>query len=138
MPLAQYIPTVIDKICAEPPPRGIFYLAQCNGALASMGGIRFLREGAAEIKRIYVRPAYRGAKIGEHMLERLLSDAARFGYTSVFLDSGPFMTSAHKLYARCGFVDCLPYPETEVAAEFQTGWRFMCRSLPAKICIDKQ
>jgi GNAT superfamily N-acetyltransferase len=74
-----------------------------------MGGIRHLREGAAEIKRVYFRPSYRGNKLGETMLKRLLSAAHAFGYGRVFLDSGPFMTTAHKAYEACGFADCQPY-----------------------------
>jgi len=129
MPVEQYVPTVIDKVCGDPPPKGIFYLVHVDGGLAGMGGIRYLREGAAEIKRIYFRPAYRGNKLGETMLKRLLADAHAFGYASVFLDSGPFMTSAHKAYEACGFADCEPYEGTEVPPPFRAQWRFMSLSL---------
>lgn len=129
MPAAQYVPTVIDKVCGDPPPRGVFYLAYIDGDLAGMGGIRYVREGACEIKRIYFRPSYRGNGLGEQMLDRLLSDAMAFGYKTALLDSGPFMTAAHRVYERCGFKDCSPYSEAEVPAEFHSAWRFMDRSL---------
>jgi ribosomal protein S18 acetylase RimI-like enzyme len=129
MPVKDYVPTVIDKVCGDPPPKGVFYLVYADGALAGMGGIRFLRDTTAEIKRIYFRPAYRGNKLGERMLRRLLSDARAFGYTHMLLDSAPFMTSAHRLYEACGFADCAAYPETEVPEALHARWRFMSLSL---------
>ena len=129
MPVADYVSTVIDKVCGAPPPKGIFYLVKVNRGLAGMGGIRFLRNGVAEIKRIYFRPIYRGNRLGEQMLNRLIADAAEFGYEDALLDSGPFMTSAQKVYESCGFVDCAPYEEAEVPKEFHSGWRFMQRQI---------
>lgn len=129
MPVADYVSTVIDKVCGAPPPKGIFYLVTVDGGLAGMGGLRFVSEGVAEIKRIYFRPVYRGHRLGQQMLDRLIADAAGFGYTTALLDTGPFMTSAHRIYERCGFVDCAPYDEAEVPTEFHSGWRFMQRNI---------
>ena len=123
VPAADYVPTVIDQICAD--PSGIFYLLKLDGALAGMGGWRLLRPGVAEIKRLYVRPAYRGRKLGELILERLLADTATC--PRICLDSAPFMRTAHQLYANYGFLDCAAYSETEVPAEFHAQWRFMLR-----------
>lgn len=129
MPAAKYVPSIIDKVCGAPPPKGIFYLVKVDGGLAGMGGIRYVRKDVAEIKRIYFRPKYRGNRLGENMLNRLISDATRFGYKAALLDSGPFMKSAHKVYERCGFLDCASYEEAEVPPEFHSGWRFMRRDL---------
>ncbi len=128
-PVADYVSTVIDKVCGAPPPKGVFYLVKVDGGLAGMGGIRFVRNCVAEIKRIYFRPVYRGNRLGEQMLNRLIADATEFGYKTALLDSAPFMTSAHKLYEGCGFVDCAPYEETEVPTELRSGWRFMQRHI---------
>lgn len=132
MPAAEYVPTVIDKVCGDPPPRGVFYLLEVDGSLAGMGGLRFISPGVAEIKRIYVRPQYRGRQLGELMLQRLLSDAIRFGYGRICLDSGPFMKSAQRLYEGAGFADCPPYEGTEVPAGFRDRWRFMQCDLPPR------
>lgn len=48
MPASEYVPTVIDKVCGDPPPKGVFYLLNSDGRLAGMGGLRFLRTGLAE------------------------------------------------------------------------------------------
>lgn len=129
MPAAEYGPTVIEKLCGQSPPNGVFYLMTVAGRLAGMGGLRALNPRLGEVKRLYVRPEFRGMKLGEQMLERLLADAAAFGYERVCLDSGPFMTSAHRLYERYGFTDRPPYDGVEVSPEFHAGWRFMERTL---------
>ena len=129
MPLPDYVAGMLAKLCGEGPPRGVFYVVEFDGALAGMGGLRRLRDDVAEVKRIYVRPEVRGAQLGEAILQRLLADAARFGYRSVVLDSAPFMQAAQRLYERAGFVDCAPYAESEVPAALHGGWRFMERAL---------
>jgi GNAT superfamily N-acetyltransferase len=125
MPASEYVPTVIDKVCGDAPPKGVFYLLKIDGKLAGMGGLRFLGTGVAELKRIYIRPEYRGLKLGEQTLARLLSDARAFGYQSICLDSALFMQAAHRLYEKAGFTDCPPYAGSEVPSEFQARWRFM-------------
>lgn len=125
MPVGDYVPTVIDKLCGAPPPKGIFYLVRVDGQLAGMGGLRYLWDRAAEIKRVYVRPDFRGIRLGERILERLLADAAAFGYTAAYLDTGLFMTAAHRLYESYGFTDCPAYEGVEVPSTFHGSWRFM-------------
>ena len=129
MPASEYVPTVIDKVCGDPPPKGVFYLLRIDGSLAGMGGLRFVKSGLGEIKRIYVRPAYRGMRLGELLLRRVLSDATDFGYKKLCLDSGPFMKSAQRIYETAGFKDCDAYDGTEVPVEFRARWRFMERDL---------
>jgi GNAT superfamily N-acetyltransferase len=124
---ADYVVSVIDKVCGEPPPRGAFYLVYVDGHLAGMGGLRPLGNGVAEIKRIYVRPAFRGLRLGESILQRLLADAQAFGYPHICLDSAPFMQSAHRIYAAAGFVDRGPYEGLEVPEVLHAGWSFMER-----------
>ena len=94
-----------------------------------MGGIRFLCDGVAELKRIYLRTEHRGHKLGEQLLARLMADAQSFGYKRMCLDSGPFMAAAHKVYERSNFVDCDAYAGTEVPEQFRAEWRFMQRGL---------
>ena len=129
MPASAYVPSVIDKICGKPPPDGVFYLINIDGRLAGMGGLRGLNANQAEVKRIYIRPAFRGMNLGESVLARLLSDARAFGYERVCLDTAPFMKPAHRIYENNGFVDRPPYEGVEVPPEFHARWRFMEREL---------
>jgi GNAT superfamily N-acetyltransferase len=132
MPVAEYVASMLDTICGEPPPRGIFYLVELDHQLAGMGGLRWISPGVAEIKRLYVRPTYRGAKLGATILQRLLADARGFGYERVRLDTAPFMHVAHKLYEAAGFADCAPYDGTEAPAFFHPKWRFMEKALSSQ------
>jgi hypothetical protein len=59
--VADYVSTVLDKICGESSPRGVFYLIEVEQHLVGMGGLPWLRPAVAEVKRVYIRPAYRGA-----------------------------------------------------------------------------
>jgi GNAT superfamily N-acetyltransferase len=127
MTAAEYVESVLDKVCNQSPPEGTFYLLQHQGQFVGMGGLRGLAGGAAEVKRVYVRPEFRGARLGESMVARLVEDAARFGYRRVCLDTALFMASAHRIYEAAGFVDCAPYPEAEVPPAFHSRWRFMER-----------
>lgn len=128
-PVADYVAAKIDSVCGAPPPQGVFYLVRLHGELAGMGGLRRVRDGVAELKRVYVRPGSRGARLGAAIVERLLQDARAFGYAEVWLDSAPFMAAAHRLYQAAGFTDREPYDETEVPPELRKRWRFMARAL---------
>jgi GNAT superfamily N-acetyltransferase len=129
MPAPAYVESVIDKVCDQQPPLGIFYLLKVGGQLAGMGGLRGLGSSLAEVKRVYVRPAFRGHRLGERILARLLSDAVAFGYERACLESAPFMKSAHRVYETAGFIDRQPYVEAEVPSAFHSRWRFMEKSL---------
>jgi len=127
MPVTDYVAS-IPKLCGQRPPIGVFYLIKVDGELAGMCALRSAGSGMAEIKRVYVRPPCRGMKLGQLALQRLMSDAASFGYRSLRLDTAPFMSAAHHLYESHGFVDCSPYEGTEVPAVFHSRWRFMQRA----------
>ena len=129
MSAIEYVSTVIEKVCGDPPPRGIFYLVRVDNQRAGMGGLRCIRTGLAEIKRIYIRPGFRAMTLGESIIGRLLDDAKSFGYQNVCLESGPFMKPAQRLYERIGFTDCPVYEGAEVPVAFYDQWRFMQRSL---------
>ena len=108
--VADYVPTVIDKVCGDVPPAGVFYLVEQDGLPLAMGGLRRSGDGVAELKRVYVRPAGRGRRLGEAITRRLVDDARAFGYRTLRLDTLPFMGAAQALYEAMGFVDCAPYP----------------------------
>lgn len=129
MEAPDYVAAVIDRICDRAPPEGIFYLISCDGEFVGMGGLRGLSAEVVEVKRIYVRPDFRGAGLGQLMLGRLLKDGSEFGYQRACLDSAPFMRSAQRIYEAAGFVDRAPYGEAEVPEVFHPRWRFMERPL---------
>ena len=91
------------------PPRGRFYLLYLNGALAGCVGMKPLDETCAELKRLYIRPEYRGKKRGEYLTRRILSDAKQEGYRYVRLDTLPALKTALELYKKVGFYEIPAY-----------------------------
>ncbi|MEM6899728.1 MAG: GNAT family N-acetyltransferase [Pseudomonadota bacterium] len=125
MSIPDYAESSLDKLCEETPPHGIFYIV-FNGEVAlGMGGLRRMRDGVGENKRIYVSPASRGGGVGVKILDRLMRDAESFGYEELMLESGPFMISAHPIYEAAGFMDIPPFAEAEVPETLRHDWRFM-------------
>lgn len=66
-------------------------------------------KGVAELKRLYVRPAYRGLKIGKLLLEAAIATAKELGYRAIRLDTVPGQEKAHELYRQMGFFEIAPY-----------------------------
>lgn len=93
-------------------PRGKLLLAKVVGQPVGCIGLRpFPIEGSCEMKRLYVRPPFRGDKIGRELAERIVQEARGCGYRSMRLDSHPpSMAAAVKMYRRMGFVEVSPDP----------------------------
>ena len=87
--------------------------------------MRKIREDIGEVKRMYVRPAFRGQGIGRALLDALIQEAGQIGYPRIRLDSTRFMKEAHALYRSAGFVEIAEYPESEIPAQFREHWIFM-------------
>jgi GNAT superfamily N-acetyltransferase len=106
-------------------PSGVIGLAEVDGSPAGVAALRVQADGAAEIKRMYVRPGHRGAHLGSAMLDWLL-DLCRDELQApvVRLDSNRFMRDAHRLYESRGFEVRTPYEGSEIPAELQHLWRF--------------
>ena len=86
-------------------PEGRLYLADWDGALAGCIALRRLDDTRCEMKRLYVRPGFRGRHIAQALVEQILRDAREIGYSAVLLDTLPFLDSALRLYRRLGFYD---------------------------------
>jgi len=125
----EYITSTIDKMLSDISSRGIYYLVELEGAIIGMGALRQLRKNIGELKRMYIRPAYRGKGYGKTLLQQLLQKAKEFGYHAIYLDSGRFMTTAHNLYRSFGFIERNEYPETEIPPQLRPQWLFMEKTL---------
>jgi GNAT superfamily N-acetyltransferase len=98
------------------PPRGRLWVALCDGKPAGCVGLRPESGTAAEMKRLFVRPAFRGAKVGGRLARAAIDAARQLGYSSVRLDTivGK-MDAAIAMYEAMGFADIPPYYENPIA-----------------------
>lgn len=95
---------------AYKPPAGRLLLAQDSEAFAGCVALRRLEDGICEMKRLYVRPAYRGKGVGRMLIDRIISEARLIGYKRMRLDTvESSMRDAIALYRRIGFHEIAPY-----------------------------
>ena len=97
------------------PPQGRLLLALEDGQTAGCIALRPLERGVCEMKRLYVRPAFRASGIGRVLVDRVMQEARNAGYQRMRLDTLPSMKSAQALYRRLGFQEIAPYYENPVA-----------------------
>ncbi len=97
------------------PPTGAFILAEDAGQYVACIGLRQFAAGIGEIKRLYVVPAARGLGLGRLLVERIIVVARETGYSSLLLDTLPFMKEAQSLYVALGFKPTAPYRYNPVA-----------------------
>ena len=100
-------------------PRGALLLAQVEGAIAGCCALRPLDTAdypnASEMKRLYVRKAFRGFGLGRELAEAMLDRARQAGYACVLLDTLDDMESARALYTDLGFEEIPPYYHNPIA-----------------------
>jgi len=94
-------------------PHGAVLLAFVDGALAGCGGFRPLPEAdepnACEMKRLYVRRAFRQLGLGRVLAQALIDRATEAGHSAMLLDTLDEMEAARSLYTSLGFVEIAPY-----------------------------
>ena len=100
-------------------PHGHLMLAFVDGELAGCGAFRGLADvdyaNACEMKRLYVRPAFRRFGLGRLMTQALLDEARRAGYSVTLLDTLDDMEAARNLYTSLGFEEIPPYYFSPIA-----------------------
>jgi ribosomal protein S18 acetylase RimI-like enzyme len=101
------------------PPRGALLLAKVNQEIAGCCALRPLDSAdspnAAEMKRLYVKPAFRRLGLGRQLAESILDAARQCDYSCVLLDTLDEMESARALYEDLGFEEVAPYYHNPLA-----------------------
>lgn len=92
------------------PPNGILLLAKYENNIAGCVALQPLEEAnSGEMKRLYVKPAFRKHQIGAYLVEELIKEAKNKGYTKMKLDTLERLQPAIKLYEKFGFVNTSAY-----------------------------
>jgi ribosomal protein S18 acetylase RimI-like enzyme len=106
------------------PPEGSLRLSVSAAGASGCVAVRRLDEGICEMKRLYVRPAARGAGLGRRLADAAVESASELGYGRMRLDTLPTMGAARELYLALGFVEIAPYYHNPIV-----GTRYMERTL---------
>jgi GNAT superfamily N-acetyltransferase len=98
------------------PPSGRLLLAEYDGQLAGCAALRQWQPGVCEMKRLYLRPSFRGKGLGRVIAETIIAQARNAGYQHMRLDTiEPIMKDAVEMYRKLGFKEIAPYRANPIA-----------------------
>jgi GNAT superfamily N-acetyltransferase len=113
-PLDAALIDVEAEVAAGPPPNldppaGAMLLGRIDGDPAAIGGVRHLDTPVAEVKSMYVVPAYRGQGVAARLIEELHAVAREHGCGAARLDTSAYLTAAVALYRSAGYEEVADY-----------------------------
>ena len=96
------------------PPKGCLLLARENAEAIGCVALRPLNRETCEMKRLYVRSTHREKSIGRLLAETVITEAIKYGYALMYLDTVPSMQAAKALYLSLGFRQIPPYYDNPI------------------------
>lgn len=95
-------------------PKGRLYIAFFDNQLAGCIALRSINDKCCEMKRLYVRPQFRGKKIAKSLIELIINDSKEMGYSYMLLDTLPFLRDAIEIYKKFGFYEIPQYNDSPI------------------------
>ncbi len=90
-------------------PYGRLYIAFIDDNVAGCIALRKIDDDNCELKRLYVKPQYRGKNIGGTLVKHIIKEAENIGYKHILLDTLPFLNVAIDMYKKYGFYEIESY-----------------------------
>jgi len=113
------------------PPGGRLLLAWAGTEAAGCVALRALEEGVCEMKRLFVRPAFRGQGLGFRLAMQIVNEATALGYAIMRLDTLDTLDSAMRMYAGLGFQRRMPYYANPLPGVVYWERALQCSSRPS-------
>lgn len=105
----------IEALYSKPGKVKLVAVDEANGTIMGCVALRMLSLDMAEMKRLYVDPAYRGRGVGRALVEAILAKAREIGFQHMVLDTSFAMKAAISLYLGLGFTPIEPYNNQDTA-----------------------
>jgi putative acetyltransferase len=106
------------------PPHGRLLLAYYDGQLGGCVALHQWEPGVCEMKRLYLRPSFRGKGLGRVIAETIIAEARNIGYQCMRLDTiEPIMKDAVEMYRKLGFREIAPYRPNPIAGAMYMEFR---------------
>ena len=112
------LPSAAEATATFGPPNGLFLVASQDGETVGCGGVQFLDETTAEIKRMWVSGSARGSGLGRRLLARLEDATRAAGRRRVVLDTNGVLDEALALYRSSGYLAVDRYNDNPYATHF--------------------
>lgn len=125
MTVEEYVRSNYESFTSIPPDDGVLFILEDSGKVIGMGTLQRYKENVGQIKRMYIRPEYRGQGFGKKLLEKLVAAGKDREYSALRLDTGGFMDTAQHVYTSVGFKKIPEYTESEVPIPLRQHWFFM-------------
>ena len=124
-PISAYVQDFLHDFTRIVPPQGLILVMTVDGKLIGMGAVVELEPNIGEIKRMFIRPLFRGQGHGKELLMKLVEQGRQFGFTTLRLETADFFEAARHLYRSIGFKDIDQYSGGEVSLCLRETTRYM-------------
>ncbi len=121
----EYVRSKYESFTSIQPDDGALFILEDAGKVIGMGGLYRVDAKIGEIKRMYIKPEFRGKGYGKELLKKLIDRGKESEFTALRLDTGGFMDTAQHVYTSIGFRKVPEYAESEVPIPLRHHWFFM-------------